>query len=96
MQHYKVFIRLRFDIKQKLIIGLATFIRLCQWINIIDTSNLEKGDADTLDECEYDVADSYETEDNTTYDITNQAGDVIVGDLPDEASVMGAIKNLKK
>lgn len=63
---------------------------------IIDISNLEKGDAETLDECEYDVADSYDTEDNTTYDITNQAGDVIVGNLPDEASVMGAIENLKK
>ena len=63
---------------------------------IIDTSDLEKGGADTLNECEYDVADSYDTEDNTTYDITNQAGDVIVGNLPDEASVMGAIENLKK
>ena len=34
MQHHKVFIRLWFNIKQKLLIGLATFIRLCQWINI--------------------------------------------------------------
>ena len=39
MQHYKVFIRLWFDIKQKLIIGLATFIRLCQWINIKGCTN---------------------------------------------------------
>lgn len=63
---------------------------------IIDTSDLEQGGADTLNECEYDVADSYDAENDTTYDITNQAGDVIVGNLPDEEDVMEAIKALKK